>query len=159
MPARRERHPGAIPMPTSVRALLIATAGFEAGAGIVLLVAPSRLTELLLGTGLGFPAAEEVARMTMARGTGAALVAVATFCWRERNARREAVSGLLVGLLFYNLAVPAILVSAALSADLSGIGLWPASLLHATLAGWCVACLRSAAAHDVRPDSARPSDR
>jgi hypothetical protein len=137
-------------MLTSVRALLVATAGIEAGVGIVLLVAPSMLTGLLLGTGPGSPAGEAVARIA-----GAAVVTLGAICWLERNVRREAVAGLLVGLVGYHVAVPVLLVSAAVSEGLSGIALWPASLLHAAFAGWSLACFRSTSDDGARPDRPR----
>jgi hypothetical protein len=45
-------------------------------------------------------------------------------------------------MLVYNLVVAAVLVHASLGFRLSGIGLWPAVVLHLALAAWCIACLR-----------------
>ena len=50
--------------------------------------------------------------------------------------------GLFVGLTVYNVAVPIVLVQGWLAHDLNGILLWPAVVLHAGLAVWCVLQLR-----------------
>ncbi len=117
------------------RWLFLVTALAEGGTGLALLVTPSGVAELLLGVGLDSPAALVVGRIT-----GAALVSLSVACWPRDGEPRGQV-GLLVGLLIYNAAVPLLLISAALSAALHGVALWPASLLHTALAVWCVLCL------------------
>ena len=50
-------------------------------------------------------------------------------------------------LLIYNLAVPALLIHAAVAYGIRGIALWPAGILHTIMAIWCVLCLRSPRSH------------
>ncbi|MBI3407238.1 MAG: hypothetical protein HY040_02640 [Planctomycetes bacterium] len=113
------------------------TALIEIGTGLALLVAPSLSVEFLLGEGLSSPQALVVARVA-----GVALISVGVACWLGRNADRRAQSGLIAGMLIYNLAVPILLLHGWIASALQGLGLWPASILHAVLAIWCVICLR-----------------
>jgi hypothetical protein len=121
----------------STKALLIVTALIEVGAGVALVVVPSLAADLLLGEGLSSPQALVVARVA-----GAALISVGVACWLGSNGERRAQTGLVTGMLIYNLAVLIVLVHAWLAWALKGIGLWPAVLLHAVLGLWCVVCLR-----------------
>lgn len=116
-----------------MKKLLIATVLVEAGTGLGALIAPSVLTQVLLGAPL-----EGGVALTVARVAGAALLALALACWLSRNNGRAMV----VTMLFYNIAAAAILVHAALGLALSAIGLWPAIGLHTVLAGWCAAALK-----------------
>jgi hypothetical protein len=123
----------------NTQSLLSVTALVEVGAGIALLVTPSLTVELLLGAGLFSPQSVVVGRVA-----GAALIALGVTCWRARRGGRGAArTGLLAGLLIYNVAAPILLVYAAIVFMMQGIGLWPASVLHLVLAIWCIACLRS----------------
>jgi len=45
--------------------------------------------------------------------------------------------------LLYNTAVAAVLAYAGIGLGLTGVGIWPAVLLHAALAVWCLACFRT----------------
>jgi hypothetical protein len=121
----------------STKALLIVTALVEVGTGALLLVEPSWTAELLLGETLSSPQALVVARVA-----GVALISMAVACWLGRNAERRAQSGLVGGMLIYNVGVPILFVHGWLASALEGIGLWPASVLHCALAIWCVVCLR-----------------
>jgi len=49
----------------------------------------------------------------------------------------------IAAMLLYNAGVVAVLAYAGQGLGLSGIGLWPAVLLYAVLAVWCIACLRT----------------
>lgn len=121
-----------------MKSLLIVTAAVETATGLVLLALPSLVVSLLLGGSLDTPAALVVARVT-----GAALLALGVACWLARNDQQSrAATGLIAALLLYNTAAVAVLVYAGIGLGLSGIGLWPAVLLHAALAVWCIACLR-----------------
>jgi len=120
-----------------MKALLSLMGALEAATGLVLLVAPSMLVELLVGTAPGTPAG-----VTVSRVTGAAMLALGVACWLARDdAAGRAAKGLLVAMLLYNVAVVAILVLAWTRLGLFGIAFWPVVLAHTGLAVWCAACL------------------
>jgi hypothetical protein len=131
------------------KSLLVVTGLLEAGLAIALLVTPSLTVELLLGAGLSSPQS-----VVLGRVTGAALIALAVTCWLARNCDGAAAqTGLVAGMLIYNLAVPMLLMHAAIVSMVRGIALWPATILHIVLAIWCIACLRSRSGR--RPSPAR----
>jgi hypothetical protein len=122
-----------------MKTLLIVTAVVEAATGLALLGLPSLVVSLLLGGSLDTPAALVVARVT-----GAALLSLGVACWLARNDEKSrAAVGVVTAMLMYNVAAVAVLAYASIGLGLSGIGLWPAVLLHAALAAWCIACLRN----------------
>jgi hypothetical protein len=121
----------------SPKSLLSVTGALEAATGLMLLVVPSVLVELLLGATPGTPAG-----VTVSRVAGVALLALGIACWLAReDAVGRATKGLLAAMLLYNVAVVAILVLAWTSLGLFGIAFWPTILAHTALAAWCVACL------------------
>jgi hypothetical protein len=117
--------------------LLMVIAFSEGGFGLLLLTLPSVPLWLLLGVEQASPEAIFVARVT-----GAALVAIGVACWLGRNDKPgPAQLGLIAGVLVYGAAAAVILAYTGLSVGLAGIVLWPAVVLHAVLAAWCVVCL------------------
>jgi len=60
----------------------------------------------------------------------------------RRDAQSPASRDLILAMLFYNLAVAAVLAFAGLSDGLHGVLLWPAVLFHLTMGAWCIASLR-----------------
>jgi len=112
--------------------LLIVTAVIEAATGVALLVRPSVPVAILLGSSLDAPAA-----LTVARVAGAALLTLGVACWFARDDGRAA-TGLVAAMLVYNIAAVAILTFAGISSGTAGVGLWPAVVLHAGLAVWCI---------------------
>jgi hypothetical protein len=118
------------------KALLVITAVVEAGAGFAFLVIPMWAAELLFGEGLSSPAALAVARIA-----GSALLSLAVACWICCDVERVENPGIFAGLTVYNLGVPAVLVQGWWVKELNGVLLWPAVILHAALALWCIAAL------------------
>jgi hypothetical protein len=124
-----------------MKTLQTVTAIIEAGAGLALLAVPSITASLLLGVPLDSPAA-----VSLARVGGAAILALALVCWlARRDAESLASRGLVVAMLFYNIAVAAVLAFAGLSDGLHGVLLWPAVVFHVAMGVWCVASLRGLA--------------
>jgi hypothetical protein len=123
-----------------MKALLMTTAIIEITAGVALLAVPGLLAAALLGSPLDTPAGLAVARFA-----GAALLALGVACWLgSRDTRSRAAMGIVAAMLLYNLAAVVLLVSLRYCVGMTGIGLLPALVLHAALAVWCIACLRTA---------------
>ena len=119
--------------------LLIVTALVETATGLILLVSPTLVVALLLGASLDAPAALVVAHVA-----GAAVLSLGCACWLARNdGPNRAVPGLVAAMLLYNTIAVAVLANAGAGARLVGALTWPAVALHAALAVWCIACLRS----------------
>jgi hypothetical protein len=122
-----------------MRTLLIVTALLEATAGFALAASPSFVVLLLLGSPLDTRSGSVVGRLA-----GVALLTLGLACWLARNDQQNRVTaGPAAAMLFYNIAVATLLVYARLGLGLPGIGLWPTVALHAALALWCIACLRT----------------
>jgi hypothetical protein len=49
---------------------------------------------------------------------------------------------LVAAMLLYNIATVTVLAFAGIGFGLHGVALWPAVVLHAVMAVWCVTCLR-----------------
>jgi hypothetical protein len=130
--------------------LLVVSAALEAVTGIALMVSPASPVSLLVGAVLDTPGGLVVARVA-----GAALLALGLACWLARDdGRSRAARGLVAGMLLYDAAAVAVLIYAGLGLRLLAIGLWPAVVLHAALALWCVVCLRYT--KRFKDDNSRP---
>jgi len=117
-----------------MKRLLTTTAILEVLTGIGLIAVPSLTVKLLVGSPI-----DGAESLIVARIAGAALVSLAIACWFSRN--NAAASGVVKALLFYDIAAAAVLLHGAIGYKLSGVGLWPAVLLHAGLTLWCFVSL------------------
>ena len=121
------------------RTLLIVTALVETPIGLMLLLSPALVVAFLLGASLDAPAALVVARVA-----GAALLSLGGACWLARDdGPSRARRGLVAAMLLYNSVAVAVLAHAGAGVRLVGVLMWPAVALHAALAVWCIASLRS----------------
>ena len=106
---------------------------------LICVTSPSALVSLLSGSSLDTRSGSVVGRLA-----GLALLTLGLLCWLARNDQQNRVTaGPVAALLFYNVTVATLLAYARLGLGLSGIGLWPTVALHAGLALWCIACLRT----------------
>ncbi len=123
-----------------MKTLLIITAGVEAGAGLLLGVAPSQVALILLNSPLDSPPG-----LILGRLLGAAIFALGMACWIARDdAQGRTATGLIAAMLLYNIAAVSLLSYARIGFGMSGFGLLPGVILHLTLLVWCVTCLRLA---------------
>ena len=119
--------------------LFIVTAVLEVGTGLLLLLVPAVPLAALLGVEQAAPEALLVARIA-----GAALLAIGMASWLARNGEPStAQSGLLTGILIYDGAAAALLAYAGSGMGMVGLALWPAVVIHAALAVWCMLSLRT----------------
>ena len=117
--------------------LLSLTAIIEAATGLALIAVPAIVVRLLLGAEISG------ASIPLGRVAGAALLALGVACWLARgDTQSRAARGLVVAMLMYNIAATAVLAFAGIGLGLRGVALWPAVVLHAVMAIWCMVCLR-----------------
>jgi hypothetical protein len=114
--------------------LLTLEAVFEVGVGLGMVVLPSLLATLLLGSPLDTSVA-----LTFARVAGVALLALGIACWLARHdGQSRAARGLLGAMVVYNAGVFMVLAYAGIALGLRSIGLWPVVVVHAAMTVWCV---------------------
>jgi len=117
--------------------LLKLTAIIETATGLGLMAVPSVVVRLLLGSPLDTSGA-----VMLGRVAGAALLALGVACWLARDdTQSRAARGLVVAMLMYNIPATALLAFAGIGLGLHGIALWPAVVLHAVMAIWCITTL------------------
>ena|SRR3982751_4697872 len=120
-----------------MKRLLKLTGVIETATGLGLIAVPSVVVRLLLGSELGTSAA-----VMLARVAGAALLALGVACWLAReDTQSRAAKGLVLAMLIYNIVGTAVLAFAGIGLGLHGILLWPAVVLHAVMAIWCITTL------------------
>ena len=119
-----------------MKRFLTLTAIIEAATGLALIAVPAIVVRLLLGAEISG------ASMPLGRVAGAALLALGVACWLARDDRQSRTArGLVVAMLMYNIVATAVLAFAGIGLGLHGVALWPAVVLHAAMAVWCIVCL------------------
>jgi len=120
---------------TAAAPFFVVSAAMESGAGAALLAVPDFAIRLVFGS-----SATE-AGVALGRLAGGALLSLGVACWLARHDRLSvASSALMTGMLIYNVAVAALVVTRSLGPP--GPLLWGLALLHGGMALWCVALLR-----------------
>ena len=120
-----------------MKLLLKLTAFIEAATGLGLIAVPAFVVQLLLGSellGAGIP---------LGRLAGVALLALGIVCWLTSSDTQScAARGIVTAMALYNIGAVLVLGAAGVQSQTVGIGLWPAVMLHAAMAAWCIACLQ-----------------
>jgi hypothetical protein len=101
-----------------MKGVLVLAAVSEAATGVALLIVPSLVGQLLLGTeltGIAIP---------VARVAGIALIALGVACWPGPPR---------IGMLAYSAAITLYLAYLGFAGGMNGILLWPAVVLHVIL--------------------------
>ena len=119
-----------------MKRFLTLTAIIEAATGLGLIAVPAIVVRLLLGSEL------IGASIPLGRVAGVALFALGVACWlAQYDAQSCAARGLVSAMVLYNIGATLILALAGIDSGFVGIALWPAVVLHAVMAVWCVTCL------------------
>lgn len=110
---------------TKGQQVMAVTCGLEAATGLGLLVAPSMVAKLVLGS--------EVADVAIiiSNIAGVALISLAIACWPRAGATSRAP---YAGMFVYNLLVALLLGETAVAGTTGGILLWPVVVTHLGLA-------------------------
>ena len=118
-----------------MNALLIVSALIELSAGLALLLWPSQTASPLFDT----PTA-----LVLGRLAGLALLALGVACWLRRSEEKSrTANGLVAAMLLFNAGAVALISYARVGLGLFTAFIWPVALLHAVMAVWCIACLKS----------------
>lgn len=120
-----------------MKTLLLVKAVIEILAGLAFAFIPALTMSILFRAQV-----DSAAGVFVCRAIGVPIFTLGLACWLARNdSRSPAATGLVRALLFYDVAFIAVLLFGRLSVG-SGIGLWPAVLLHSALAIFSLLCLR-----------------
>jgi hypothetical protein len=109
----------------AARWLLPAKAAIEGATGLVLIVYPQAVSNLLLGADLAG------AGIAVGRVAGIALLSLGMLCWISRQHANKTAT--LAAMLTYNLLVTTYLMYLGFGGALVGTLLWPAIAIHAVL--------------------------
>jgi hypothetical protein len=125
-----------------MRNFLLVSGVVEVVTGLGLVFSPSLIASILLGSLL-----EGDAGLIVGRVCGTALLALGIVCLLARD--DSGARGIIVAMLLYDVGATALLVYSRFGLGLTGIALWPAIVLHAVLALWCIVSLRGFGARFV----------
>jgi hypothetical protein len=115
-------------MDTMKRVLAFAAIG-EAATGMALLIVPSLVGQLLLGSGLTGIA------IPIARVAGIALIALGVACWPGKEETGTPARAALRAMMCYSLLVTLYLAYLGIHGGWVGVLLWPAVAVHVALTG------------------------
>ena len=119
-----------------VKRLLIVTSIIELPTGLGLIAVPTVVARLLLNSEISGAA------IPLGRVAGVALLTLGVASWlASYDGQSCAARGLISAMVLYNIGAALILALAGIRSGFVGIALWPAVILHAVMAVWCVACL------------------
>ena len=117
-----------------MKKLFLVTAVVESATGILFLISPPLPVSILFDSSINDPVGLLAARLA-----GAAILSLGVACWLvSKDEKSRVAKGLAAAMLLYNIAAIVLLVYAGLGAHLSGIGLWPAVVMHIVMALWCI---------------------
>src|SRR5687768_3221942 len=120
---------------TALAPFFVVSAVMEVGAGVALLAAPDLAIRLVFGS------SATQAGLALARLAGVALLSLGAACWLARHDGVSAASSALVsGMLTYNAAVVALVLTGSLGP--LGPMLSAVALLHGGMALWCFLLLQ-----------------
>jgi hypothetical protein len=107
--------------------LIAVAAAVEMAAGLILIVSPSLVVQLILNADLN-PAGEAVGRLA-----GFGLLGLGLACW-PGSTPVSGKSAAARGLLAYNLLAAVLFIYLGVRGTMVGMLLWPAAVLHTVLA-------------------------
>jgi hypothetical protein len=120
---------------TAIAPFFVVSALMEVGAGVALLAAPDLAIRLVFGS------SGTEAGLALGRLAGGALLSLGAACWLARHDGISGASSALVsGMLIYNAAVVALVLTGSLGS--LGPLLAGLALLHGGMALWCLLLLR-----------------
>ena len=120
----------------SLRLLLTISGGLEALVGVLTLISPAILTDVLTGG----PA--DAGTIVLARLFGAGVFALGCACLKARDdVRSPAGLAVSLGIAAYNILAAVVLLWTAAGSGLGGLLLWGAGIAHAALGALFVSAI------------------
>ena len=123
-----------------MKPLFIVTALIESTTGLILLISPSFLAHVLLGSSV-----DSDIGLLLGRVAGSAILSLGVACWlAQKDNRSGAVKALATAMLLYNFIAAALFAYTGLNEKLSGLALWAVVGVHFFMAVWCIKVLATA---------------